>query len=84
MGKKLYEEDQKESVELLTIAAQKEDTIALRMLGEAYWNGDLVQEDDEKAIPLLQKAAQKGSLNAAEILVIHYDEYDEDDLWYEG
>ena len=80
LGKKLYEEGKKESVELLTIAAQKEDPVALRMLGEAYWNGDLVQEDDEKAIPLLQKAAQKGSLNAAEILVIHYDEYDEDDV----
>ena len=80
LGKNLYEEGNAKSVELLEIAAQKEDPVALRMLGEAYWNGDLVQEDDEKAISLLQKAAQKGSLNAAEILVIHYDEYDEDDV----
>ena len=80
LGKKLYEEGNAKSVELLEMAISQNDPIALRMLGEAYWFGDLVTENNERAVKYFQKAAENGSLSAAESLVAHYTEEEKDEL----
>ena len=80
LGKKFFEEGKKEAVELLEIANVKNDPVALRMLGEAYWVGKLVPEDNKKAIEWFRKAVEKGSLCAAEMLVGHYGEEEKDEI----
>lgn len=79
-GMRLVADHKKEATLWLTKAADAGDTMAQYLLAMCYMEGEGVEEDEDKGMVLLYKAAESGSASAAFTLKqIDEDEEDEED-----